>query len=107
WEVPLGTLDKMMRLPLPLKFGAVGIGGPMMTAGGLTFIGATSDETFRAFETMTGEEVWQDALPTSNMTVPMTYERDGRQFIVLAAGGHHIFYGQKVSDWLIAYALPE
>ncbi|MDP6437098.1 MAG: PQQ-binding-like beta-propeller repeat protein [Gammaproteobacteria bacterium] len=107
WEVPLGTLDKMMRLPLPLKFGAVGIGGPMITAGGLTFIGATSDETFRAFETATGEEVWQDALPTSNMTVPMTYERDGRQFIVLAAGGHHIFYGQKVSDWLIAYALPE
>ena len=107
WEKPLGTLDKMMRIPLPLKYGAVGIGGPMITAGGLTFIGATSDETFRAFETATGEEVWSAELPTSNMTVPMTYERDGRQFVVIAAGGHHIFYPQKAGDWLIAYALPE
>jgi quinoprotein glucose dehydrogenase len=41
------------------------------------------------------------------MTNPMTYEHDGRQYVVLAAGGHHIFYPQKVSDWLIAYALPE
>jgi quinoprotein glucose dehydrogenase len=107
WEVPLGVLDKQLRLPLPMKFGAVGIGGPMVTAGGLIFIGATADERFRAFDIETGEEVWQDSLPTSNMTNPMTYKRDGRQFIVLAAGGHHIFYPQKVSDWLIAYALPE
>ena len=106
WEIPLGTLDKMMRLPLPLKYGAVGIGGPMITAGGLTFIGATSDETFRAFETATGKEVWSAELPTSNMTIPMSYESGGRQFIVIAAGGHHIFYPQKVGDWLIAYALP-
>ena len=107
WEVPLGVMDKMMRIPLPLKYGAVGIGGPMITAGGLVFIGATSDERFRAFDIETGDEVWTDNLPTSNMTIPMTYERDGRQFIVLAAGGHHIFYPQKVSDWLIAYALPD
>ena len=107
WEVPLGTIDKQMRLPLPLKFGAVGIGGPMITAGGLVFIGATADERFRAFDLQTGEELWVETLPTSNMTIPMTYERDGRQFIVLAAGGHHIFYSQKISDRLIAYALPE
>jgi quinoprotein glucose dehydrogenase len=105
--VPLGTIDKQMRLPLPLKFGAVGIGGPMITAGGLVFIGATADERFRAFDIQTGEELWVETLPTSNMTIPMTYERDGRQFIVLAAGGHHIFYSQKISDRLIAYALPE
>ncbi len=107
WEIPLGTLDKMMRVPLPLKYGAVGIGGPMITGGGLTFIGATADERFRAFDTETGEELWVDELPTSNMTNPMTYERDGRQYVVIAAGGHHIFYREKVSDWLIAYALPE
>jgi len=107
WEVPLGTLDKSLRLPLPLKFGAVGIGGPMITAGGIVFIGATADERFRAFDIDTGEEIWSDELPTSNMTNPMTYERDGRQYVVLAAGGHHIFYPQKVSDYLIAYALPE
>jgi quinoprotein glucose dehydrogenase len=96
-----------MRIPLPLKYGAVGIGGPMVTGGGLIFIGATADERFRAFDIETGEELWRDNLPTANMTNPMTYERGGRQFVVLAAGGHHIFYPQKVSDWLIAYALPE
>ncbi len=41
------------------------------------------------------------------MTIPMTYERDGRQYVVIAAGGHHIYYTKKISDWLIAYALPE
>ena len=107
WEVPLGVLDKSLRLPLPLKFGAVGIGGPMITAGGIVFIGATADERFRAFDIDTGKEIWSDELPTSNMTNPMTYERNGRQFVVLAAGGHHIFYPQKVSDWLIAYSLPD
>jgi quinoprotein glucose dehydrogenase len=107
WEVPLGVLDKQMRMPLPLKFGAVGIGGPMITAGGLVFIGATADERFRAFDSATGDELWVQNLPTSSMTVPMTYERDGRQFIVIAAGGHHIFYPQKVSDYLMAFALPE
>ncbi len=107
WEVPLGVLDKQMRLPLPLKFGAVGIGGPLITAGGLIFIAATADERFRAFDIDTGKEIWEQSLPTSSMTVPMTYERDGRQFVVIAAGGHHIFYPQKVSDHLIAYALPK
>lgn len=107
WQVPLGVIDKQMRLPLPLKYGAVGIGGPLITAGGLIFIGATADERFRAFDIETGKEIWVTNLPTSNMTIPMTYERDGRQFIVLAAGGHHIFYPQKLGDQLIAYALPK
>jgi quinoprotein glucose dehydrogenase len=107
WEIPLGTLDTWMGVPLPLNFGAVGIGGPMITAGGLIFIGATSDERFRVFDIETGEELWVDRLPTSSMTIPMTYERDGRQYVVIAAGGHHIYYTKKISDWLIAYALPE
>ena len=79
----------------------------MVTAGGIVFIGATADETFRAVDIETGKEIWSDELPTSNMTNPMTYERGGRQYVVLAAGGHHIFYPQKVSDYLIAYAIPE
>jgi quinoprotein glucose dehydrogenase len=107
WTVPLGTLDTLMPLPLPLKFGAPGIGGPIVTAGGLIFIGATADERFRAFDIDTGEELWSARLPTSAMATPMTYSTGGRQYVVIAAGGHHAYYRRKVGDWLLAFALPE
>ncbi|HJP38962.1 MAG TPA: pyrroloquinoline quinone-dependent dehydrogenase [Gammaproteobacteria bacterium] len=105
WSVALGTLDKLIPLPLPLKYGAPGIGGPIATAGGLIFIGATSDEKFRAFDIDNGTQLWQWELPTAAMATPMTYETDGRQFVVVAAGGHHAYYRQKVADYLIAFAL--
>jgi len=106
WSVPLGTLDKLMPVPLSWKLGAPGIGGPIVTAGGLIFIGATADEKFRAFDIDTGEELWQAELPTSAMATPMTYEADGRQFVVIAAGGHHAYYRNKIGDYLMAFALP-
>lgn len=106
WSVPLGTLDKMMPIPVPYKLGAPGIGGPIATASGLVFIGATSDEKFRAFDTETGAELWVAELPTAAMASPMTYEVNGRQFVVVAAGGHHAYYRQKIGDYLIAFALP-
>ena len=59
WSVPLGTLDKLMPVAMPLALGAPGIGGPIVTAGGLIFIGATADEKFRAFDLDTGEELWK------------------------------------------------
>jgi quinoprotein glucose dehydrogenase len=107
WSVPLGTLDTLMPVPVPWKLGAPGIGGPIATAGGLVFIGATSDEKFRAFDIDTGEELWTVDLPTAAMATPMTYEADGRQFVVIAAGGHHAYYRQKISDYLLAFALPQ
>lgn len=106
WSVPLGTIDKLLPLPVPAKLGAPGIGGPIATAGGLIFIGATADEKFRAFDIDTGEELWMIDLPTSAMATPMTYEADGRQFVVIAAGGHHAYYRQKIGDYLLAFALP-
>lgn len=106
WSVPLGTLETLMPIPVPLTLGAPGIGGPIVTAGGLIFIGATADEKFRAFDIDTGEELWKADLPTAAMATPMTYEAGGRQFVVIAAGGHHAYYRQKVSDYLIAFALP-
>ncbi len=105
WSVPLGTLDTLMPLPLPLKFGAPGIGGPIITAGGLIFIGATADEKFRAFDIDSGRQLWQWELPTAAMATPMTYEIDGRQFVVVAAGGHHAYYRRKIGDTLIAFTL--
>ena len=106
WSVPLGLIDKRSPFPRPVKLGAPGMGGPIVTASGLIFIGATADERFRAFDIDTGDELWTVDMPTAAMATPMTYETDGRQFVVVAAGGHHAYYRNKVSDYLIAFALP-
>ena len=106
WKVPLGVLDKLMPFPLPLRLGTPVAGGPIVTAGGLIFMGATLDERFRAFDRDTGEELWQVATPTTANATPMTYMADGRQFVVIAAGGHMFQYAHGVSDYLLAFALP-
>jgi quinoprotein glucose dehydrogenase len=107
WRVTLGVLDKLMPVPVPLKWGTPSAGGPIATAGGVVFIGATMDERFRAFDVETGEQLWETQTPTSNMATPMTYRVNGRQYVVIASGGHMWQYGMKISDWLVAYALPE
>lgn len=107
WSVPLGTIDKLAPLPIPpLKWGAPVTGGPIVTAGGIVFIGATGDERLRAFDTETGEEVWSARLPTSAHANPMTYQHDGRQYVVIAAGGHMFINAKTIDDYLVAYALP-
>ncbi|MDB4307666.1 pyrroloquinoline quinone-dependent dehydrogenase [Gammaproteobacteria bacterium] len=107
WRRPLGVLDKLMPLPLPLEWGTPMSGGPIVTDGGLVFIGATADERFRALDAETGETLWEVETPTSSMATPMTYEIDGRQYVVIASGGHMWLYGSGVEDYLVAYALPE
>ena len=106
WRVPLGVLDRMMPLPLPLRWGAPLFGGPLVTGGGLTFIGATADERFRAFATATGEELWSVELPTGSFALPMSYAKDGKQFVVIASGAHPFIY-QKPGDYITAFALPD
>jgi len=107
WRFPLGTLAKLMPIPLPLPYGTPLAGGPTVTAGGLVFIGASSDEKFRAFDIDTGEKLWEVDTPASAMATPMTYAIDGRQFVVVAAGGHMFKGFQNISDYIVAYALPE
>lgn len=107
WKVPFGVLDKLMPVPIPLHYGAPSAGGPVVTGGGLIFIGATADSRIRAYDIDTGEELWQINAPTSAMATPMTYEADGRQYVVFAAGGHSWYYSQGIDDYLLAYALPE
>jgi quinoprotein glucose dehydrogenase len=107
WKVPFGVLDKLMPVPVPLNWGAPSAGGPIITAGGLIFIGATSDSRIRAYDIDTGEELWQDMMPTSAMSTPMTYAANGRQYVVIAAGGHSWYYAKGIDDYLLAYALPE
>ncbi len=107
WRFTLGTLKNLMPVPIPLEFGTPLAGGPTVTAGGLVFIGASADEKFRAFDIDTGAKLWETDTPAPAMATPMTYSVDGRQFVVVAAGGH-IFKGfNNISDFLVAYSLPE
>jgi quinoprotein glucose dehydrogenase len=107
WSVPLGTIDKLAPVPLPpLRWGAPVTGGPIVTAGGLVFIGATADQRLRAFDTQTGKELWSTPLPTSAHANPMTYAAGGRQYVVVAAGSHMFINARTIDDYLVAYALP-
>jgi quinoprotein glucose dehydrogenase len=109
WRVPLGQVSfgPFGWLKSPRAWGSPSIGGPMITAGGLVFIAATMDSRFRAFDVETGEELWRTGLPAPGTAVPMTYTAgpDGRQFVVIAAGGHGRA-GTKLSDAIVAFALP-
>jgi quinoprotein glucose dehydrogenase len=86
WRRNLGVLDKLMPVPIPLPWGTPNAGGPIVTDGGLVFIGATMDERFRAFDVDSGAQLWETETPSASMATPMTYEIDGRQFVVIASG---------------------
>ncbi|MGB0618403.1 MAG: pyrroloquinoline quinone-dependent dehydrogenase [Myxococcota bacterium] len=109
WQRPLGNLRELApAFGRFFEWGTPAQGGPIQTAGGLVFIGATLDRTFRAFDAETGEMLWDALLPTSANATPMTYRigPEGRQYVVIAAGGHFPL-GSPSDDALIAYALPQ
>jgi quinoprotein glucose dehydrogenase len=108
WERPFGTTRDMTPLPVGLALGLPSMGGPIATASGLVFIGAALDDSLRAYDSETGEELWRARLPAGGQATPMTYRlrSDGRQLVVIAAGGHGTL-GTRMGDWLVAYALPE
>ena len=108
WRTTLGTSRDMAPWPFWFETGTPTLGGPLTTASGLVFIGATTDFFLRAFDQRTGEKLWQQRLPTAAHATPMTYRvrADGRQFVVVAAGGHGIL-GTPPGDALMAFALPE
>ncbi len=91
---------------LPITIGTPNNGGPVVTAAGLIFIAAASDDLIRAIDLRTGKTLWQDELPAGGQATPMTFEANGRQFVVIMAGGHH-FMETPIGDSLIAYALPQ
>ena len=107
WEIPLGTTRDQAPFPIWLNLGVPSAGGPIVTKSGLTFIAATSDNFIRAFDTATGEKLWQARLPAGGQAVPMTYRLNstGKQYLVIAAGGHEAM-GTTLGDYVIAYALP-
>tara|TARA_B100000378_G_scaffold277177_1_gene276842 strand:+ start:49952 stop:52315 length:2364 start_codon:yes stop_codon:yes gene_type:complete len=112
WQKPFGTARDsgplMMPLGIPIPMGVPNIGGGVVTGSGLAFIGATQEHMIRAYELRSGKELWHGRLPAGGNATPMTYwsDRSGRQFVVIAAGGHGgILSGY--SNELIAYALPQ
>ena len=106
WQVPLGEVPELTAQGVP-PTGTINMGGPIVTAGGLLFIGGSNDRRFRAFDTGSGRVLWEGRLEGSGHANPMTYigPESGRQFVVIAAGG-----GKKLShrftDALQAFALP-
>ena len=107
WSVPLGTTEDMAPFSEYIlgKTGTPNLGGPIVTAGGVVFIGAAMDDYIRAFDAKTGKELWRERLPAGGQATPMTYMWKGRQYVVIAAGGHSKL-GTKRGDMVMAFALP-
>jgi quinoprotein glucose dehydrogenase len=108
WETALGSVHEMgpVTAPFHIEWGTPNLGGGIATAGGLFFIGATMDRQIRAFDVRNGDTLWQYTLPVDATATPMTYVHKGRQYVVINAGGHHMF-GRDAGDYLYAFALPE
>ena len=107
WRRPVGQVPfgPFGLLRSRAAWGSPILGGPTITAGGLVFIAATTDSRFRALNLDTGEELWGADLPAPGMAVPMTYEFEGRQYVVIAAGGN-VLARTELGDSLVAFALP-
>lgn len=107
WRVPLGVTEELPEDRR--RTGRLNVGGPIVTAGGLVFVGASNDRRFRAFDARTGAELWVTELPLSAHAVPITYvAEDGRQYVAIAAAGRLAIDdpGAAGAESLIAYALP-
>ncbi|MGD1212820.1 MAG: pyrroloquinoline quinone-dependent dehydrogenase [Candidatus Acidiferrales bacterium] len=106
WQVPLGSFSPGDPA---VPEGTPSLGGPIVTAGGLVFIAGTMiDPSVRAFDVETGKEIWKAQLPTSGGATPMTYQtrKSGKQFLVIAAGGHRGVTEEPQSDSIVAFTLP-
>nr|WP_295928839.1 PQQ-binding-like beta-propeller repeat protein [uncultured Dyadobacter sp.] len=101
WRVPLGEYPELTKKGIPIT-GTDSYGGPLVTAGGLVFIAGTKDEKIRAFDRKTGRTVWEYQLPAGGFATPISYQINGKQYVVIAAGGGR---GQKIGGNYIAFAL--
>ena len=102
WKVPLGEFKELTEKGIPAT-GTENYGGPVVTAGGILFIGASKDEYFRAYDIETGEVLWKYKLPAGGYATPAVYEADGRQYVVIACGGGKM--GTPSGDSYVAFSL--
>ena len=103
WRIPLGEFAALTARGIPVT-GTEQYGGPIVTRGGLVFIAATQDAKLRAFDKNTGQLLWEASLPAPGYATPSTFAVDGKQFVVVAAGGGKL--GSKSSDTYVAFSLP-
>ena len=106
WQVPLGSMENFGGPHPGTPPGSINLGGPIATAGGLVFIAGTTDPYIRAFDSTTGKLLWEAELPVSGHATPMTYESTGKQYLVIAAGGHQVIPEEALGDTLVAFELP-
>ncbi len=108
WETALGSVHEMgpVTAPFHITWGTPNLGGGIATAGGVFFIGSTMDRQIRAFDVDNGETLWKYTLPNDATATPMTYVYQGRQYVVINAGGHFMFQ-RGYGDYLYAFALGE
>jgi quinoprotein glucose dehydrogenase len=106
WQIPLGSMENFGGRHKGVPPGSIALGGPIATAGGLVFIAGATDPHFRAFDSTTGKLLWEAELPTSGNATPMTYESGGKQYLVIAAGGHQRIPEEPLGDSLVAFTLP-
>ncbi len=104
WEVPLGYQLDPVRYPGAEHWGSLNFGGAIVTGGGLIFVAASMDGHFRAFDSRTGKVLWEFALPAGGQATPMSYLLDGKQYVVIAAGGHARIH-TKQGDYVMAFSV--
>ncbi len=102
WKIPLGNHPELQQQGAPAT-GTLNYGGPMVTAGGLVFIGATSDQKFRAFDKKTGDLIWETSLPGNGYATPSTYVIDNRQFVAISITGGT----DQPGGYIVAFTLPD
>jgi quinoprotein glucose dehydrogenase len=106
WQVPLGSMESFGTAKTAIPPGSISLGGPIVTAGGLVFIAGTIDPYLRAFDIDSGRELWRGLLPASGHATPMTYRSStGKQYVVVAAGGHSKIVEERVGDALVAFGV--
>ena len=108
WQVPLGQFPGTEKVPGAAQWGSLALGGPIATAGGLVFTAGTLEPAIYAFDVASGKLLWKGPLPTSARSTPMTYlGRNGRQYVVISAGGFGVQIGPPLGDYVVAFALPD
>ncbi len=106
WQTPLGSMSDFGDAHGSVPPGSISLGGPIATESGLVFIAGTTDSRIRAFDIDTGKVIWDAILPAAGNATPMTYEINGKQYLVIAAGGSRVISEEPLGDSVVAFALP-
>jgi quinoprotein glucose dehydrogenase len=106
WQTPIGSLKDFGGVHKDIPDGSISLGGSIATAGGLVFIAGTVDSRIRAFDQKSGALLWESDLPANGNATPITYMTGGKQYVVIAAGGHQAIPEKGLGDALVAFALP-